>query len=64
VRVLAQLLVTAPTALPLPAIEARFKGLGPWKKSLPCILETLEAWAARGARGMGGWGEAVGSYPA
>jgi hypothetical protein len=30
----------APT---LPAIEARFKGRGPWKKSLPTLLQTLEA---------------------
>jgi hypothetical protein len=54
VRVLAQLLVTAPTALPLPAIEARFKGRGPWKKSLPRILETLEA-LGRARREGDGW---------
>jgi hypothetical protein len=41
VRALAQLLSAAPTALPLPAIESRFKGRGPWKKSLPRILENL-----------------------
>jgi hypothetical protein len=29
--------------LGLPEIEAQFKGRGPWKNSLPHILETLEA---------------------
>jgi hypothetical protein len=29
--------------VPISAIESRFKGRGPWKKSLPRILETLEA---------------------
>jgi len=43
VRAVAQMLDSATTALPLPAIEARFKGRGPWKKSLPRILDTLEA---------------------
>ncbi len=43
VRAVAQLLASANTALPLPALEASFKGRGPWKKSLPRILETLEA---------------------
>ena len=32
-----------PTPLTLPAIEARFKGRGPWKKGLPTLLQTLEA---------------------
>lgn len=27
----------------LAAIEARFKGRGPWKKGLPTLLQTLEA---------------------
>ena len=40
VRAVAQVLTTA--ALPLAALEARFKGKGPWKKGLPRILETLE----------------------
>ena len=40
-RAVAQVLTTA--ALPLAALEARFKGKGPWKKGLPRILETLEA---------------------
>lgn len=43
VRAVAQLLASANTALPLSALEASFKGRGPWKKSLPRILETLEA---------------------
>ena len=43
VRAVAQLLASATTALPLSALEASFKGRGPWKKSLPRILETLEA---------------------
>jgi hypothetical protein len=43
VRAVAQLLASAATALPLSALEASFKGRGPWKKSLPRILETLEA---------------------
>jgi hypothetical protein len=43
VRSVAQLLPASPTALPLAAIEAGFKGKGPWKKGLPRILETLEA---------------------
>lgn len=41
-------------ALPLPAIEARFKGRGPWKRSLPRILETLEA-LGRARREGAGW---------
>ena len=43
VRAVAQVLSTATTALPLTALEASFKGKGPWKKGLPRILETLEA---------------------
>jgi hypothetical protein len=43
VRAVAQLLAASPAPLPLPAIEASFKGKGPWKKGLPRILETLEA---------------------
>ena len=30
-------------SLTLPALEARFKGRGPWKKGLPTLLQTLEA---------------------
>ncbi|HQS30303.1 DNA methyltransferase [Polaromonas sp.] len=43
VRAVAQVLSTATAALPLAALEASFKGKGPWKKGLPRILETLEA---------------------
>ncbi len=43
VRAVAQLLASSPAPLALPAIEASFKGKGPWKKGLPRILETLEA---------------------
>ena len=43
VRALAQVLASHSGALTVPEIEARFKGRGPWKKSLPRILETLEA---------------------
>ena len=42
-RAVAQVLASANTALPQAAIEARFKGKGPWKKGLPRILETLQA---------------------
>jgi hypothetical protein len=43
VRAVAAVLATSPTPLTLPAIEARFKGRGPWKKGLPTLLQTLEA---------------------
>jgi hypothetical protein len=43
VRAVAAVLAATGAAMPLEAIEARFKGRGPWKKSLPRILETLEA---------------------
>ena len=43
VRAVAQVLTTATAALPLAALEASFKGKGPWKNCLPRILETLEA---------------------
>lgn len=54
VRAVAQVLSSAGAALPLSALEARFKGRGPWKKSLPRILETLEA-LGRARRDDGGW---------
>lgn len=54
VRAVAQLLGTSPAPLPLPAIEASFKGKGPWKKGLPRILETLEA-LGRARQEGGGW---------
>lgn len=43
VRAVADALATSPVPLTLPAIEARFKGRGPWKKGLPTLLQTLEA---------------------
>jgi len=54
VRALAQLLASAPSAFQLPAIEAHFKGRGPWKKGLPRILDTLEA-LGRARREGDGW---------
>ena len=54
VRAVAQLLASASTALPQAAIEARFKGRGPWKKGLPRILDTLEA-LGRARREGEGW---------
>ena len=43
VQALTQVLTSHSGALTVPDIEARLKGRGPWKKSLPRILETLEA---------------------
>ena len=43
VRAVAQVLAGHAGALPVAEIETRFKGRGPWKRSLPRILETLEA---------------------
>ena len=54
VRAIAQLLAASPTPLPLPLIEAAFKGKGPWKKSLPRLLDTLEA-LGRARQEGGGW---------
>jgi len=54
VRAVAQLLSASPAPLPLPAIEASFKGKGPWKKGLPRILDTLEA-LGRARQEGGGW---------
>ena len=42
VRAVADALAASPIALALPAIEARFKGRGAWKKGLPTLLQTLE----------------------
>lgn len=36
-------LAASAAPLTLLAIEARFKGRGPWKKGLPTLLQTLEA---------------------
>jgi hypothetical protein len=54
VRAVAAVLAASPTAMPLAAVEARFKGRGPWKKGLPRILETLEA-LGRARREGHGW---------
>lgn len=43
VRAVAQVLSASPSPIPVPAIEAAFKGKGPWRKGLPRILDTLEA---------------------
>jgi hypothetical protein len=43
-----------PATLPLAAIEAGFKGKGPWKKGLPRILETPEA-LGRARQEGGSW---------
>ena len=52
-RAVAQLLATSPVPLPLSAIEAGFKGKGPWRKGLPRILETLEALGRAQLTGQG-----------
>jgi hypothetical protein len=54
VRAVAQVLQASPAPLALCAIEAAFKGKGPWKKGLPRILETLEA-LGRARQEGGGW---------
>ncbi len=54
VRAVAQLLSSSPSPLAPSAIEAAFKGKGPWKKGLPRILETLEA-LGRARHVAGGW---------
>ncbi len=43
VRAVAEALARSPAPLALPALQAQFKGRGPWKKSLPLLLQTLEA---------------------
>ena len=43
VRAVAEALARSPAPLTLPALEAHFKGRGPWKKGLPTLLQTLEA---------------------
>ena len=54
VRAIAQLLAASPVPLPLPAIEAAFKGKGAWKKGLPRLLDTLEV-LGRARQEGGGW---------
>ena len=54
VRAVAAVLAASPAPLSLPAIEARFKGRGPWKKGLPTLLQTLEALGRAQAVTAGG----------
>lgn len=54
VRAVVELLTNAAAAMPLPAIEASFKGKGPWKRGLPRILKTLEA-LGRARQERDGW---------
>ena len=54
VRAVAGVLAAQPGALALPEIEAHFKGRGPWKRSLPRILETLAA-LGRARHENAGW---------
>ena len=54
VRAVAQVLASQPSAMTVADIEARFKSRGAWKKSLPRILETLEA-LGRARREGDGW---------
>ena len=55
VRAVADALAASPIPLTLPALEARFKGRGPWKKGLPTLLQTLEALGR--AQAVAGEGE-------
>jgi hypothetical protein len=43
VRAVADVVTNSATALDVDAVAAHFKGRGPWKKSLPTLLQTLEA---------------------
>ena len=54
VRAVADILYAGGTALTTADIEAKFKGRGPWKRSLPRILATLEA-LGRSRRDGDGW---------
>ena len=54
VRAVAQVLASQSGAMTVANIEARFKSRGAWKKSLPRILETLEA-LGRARREGDGW---------
>ncbi|GAB2522276.1 class I SAM-dependent DNA methyltransferase [Simplicispira piscis] len=54
VRAVADALAASPIPLTLSAIEARFKGRGPWKKGLPTLLQTLEALGRAQAVATGG----------
>ena len=55
VRAVAALLAGQPGAMTVANIEAHFKSRGAWKKSLPRIMETLEA-GRRGGKVMAGAG--------
>ena len=50
VQALTQVLTSHSGALTVPDIEARLKGRGPWKKSLPRILKPSKPWVVPGAR--------------
>lgn len=52
-RAVADLLAASAQPLDLEALAPRFKGRGPWKKSLPRILETLEALGRARREGQG-----------
>nr|WP_326528687.1 DNA methyltransferase [Rhodoferax sp.] len=54
VRAVAAVLAATPIAMDVTDIEAHFKSRGAWKKSLPRILETLEA-LGRAQRVGDGW---------
>lgn len=53
VRAVAQVLASSPAPLSLSALEAHFKGSGPWKKGLPMLLQTLEALGRAQPVGVG-----------
>jgi hypothetical protein len=52
-RAVADLLAASAQPLDLEALTSRFKGRGPWKKSLPRILDTLEALGRARREGQG-----------
>lgn len=54
VRAVAQVLAASPAPLTQAQIEAHFKGRGPWKKSLPMLLQTLEALGRAQTTSIGG----------
>lgn len=54
VKAVAQLLVSNAAALTLAQIEARFTGRGAWKKSLPTLLQTLQALGRAQQTELGG----------
>ena len=50
---MADVLTRSPAPLMLDELAAHFKGRGPWKKSLPTLLYTLEALGRAHAKGEG-----------